>query len=200
MRTLNKDIAMYNDDEDFTENTTGWKILHGGLKKLSNLQDVFRAPPLPALFSIICGTGVQLCGMALITVIFASIGFLSPSNRGEIFIILISCFALMGIFAGYFSLRLYKMFGGEYWKTVTFFTGIFFPGFIFLLFAQINVTIWVLTSAPLLLLIVTFLKLLGIWLGISFPLGLSVAVLNSSFNWRFNWMEKRRIQITYKSQ
>ncbi len=44
--------------------------------------DVFRAPPNSSLLATYVGTGVQIFGMTLVTMIFALLGFLSPANRG----------------------------------------------------------------------------------------------------------------------
>ena len=51
--------------------------------------------------------------MALITMIFALLGFLSPANRGGLMTAMLMMFVFMGLFAGYFSARLYKTFRGE---------------------------------------------------------------------------------------
>jgi transmembrane 9 superfamily protein 2/4 len=72
--------------------------------------DVFRPPANASLLSVYVGTGVQLFGMALVTMIFAVLGFLSPANRGGLMTAMLLLFSFMGIFAGYFSARLYKMF------------------------------------------------------------------------------------------
>ena len=44
--------------------------------------DVFRTPVRAGLLVVYLGTGVQVLGMAVITMAFAVFGFLSPSNRG----------------------------------------------------------------------------------------------------------------------
>lgn len=60
LRTLNKDIAMYNEEDlkEEQEDTTGWKLVHG---------DVFRPPKLGGLLSILLGSGVQFALMILVT-------------------------------------------------------------------------------------------------------------------------------------
>lgn len=62
VRTLRRDIARYNTDENFDTDTleeTGWKLVHG---------DVFRPPRHPRLFSALIGSGIQIFFMALITI------------------------------------------------------------------------------------------------------------------------------------
>lgn len=97
MRTLKKDIALYNEEEmkEDQDDTTGWKLVHG---------DVFRTPKHSSLLCSILGSGVQVLAMTLTTVckssniqksvilqslissstdiVFALIGVLNPSYRG----------------------------------------------------------------------------------------------------------------------
>jgi len=110
MRALHKDLRRYNADpeEKATQpEETGWKLVHG---------DVFRTPPYPSLFSSVVGTGVQIFTMSFLTIIFAALGFLSPANRGALMTTLLLLFVFMGIFAGYYSARCYKMFGETEWQ------------------------------------------------------------------------------------
>ncbi len=90
--------------------------------------DVFRPPAASSLLATFVGTGVQLFGMALVTMIFALLGFLSPANRGGLMTAMLMMFVFMGLFAGYFSARLYKSFRGEEWKRTTLRTAMLFPG------------------------------------------------------------------------
>jgi positive regulator of sigma E activity len=90
--------------------------------------DVFRPPPAASLLATFVGTGVQLFGMALVTMVFALLGFLSPANRGGLMTAMLMMFVFMGLFAGYFSARLYKSFRGEEWKRTTLRTALLFPG------------------------------------------------------------------------
>jgi transmembrane 9 superfamily protein 2/4 len=60
--------------------------------------------------------------------VFAVLGFLSPSNRGALITVIVTFYMLFGYVAGYVSARLYKMFGGEEWKTNIALTSFLFPG------------------------------------------------------------------------
>lgn len=61
----------------------GWKLVHG---------DVFRPPRFGMLLSVLLGNGVQVTAMSFLALIFASFGFLSPSNRGSLMtFVLVSC-------------------------------------------------------------------------------------------------------------
>lgn len=161
MRTLHADFRRYNQVELNEEaEETGWKLVHG---------DVFRPPKAPMLLSVLVGSGVQVFMMSLLTLVFAVLGFLSPANRGGLITALVVLFVSMGMFAGYFSTRLYKKFKGQYWKKNTVMTAIGMPGLIFGLFFLINLFIWGEKSSgavPFL----TLLALVALWMGISVPL------------------------------
>merc|ERR1740138_2008769 len=103
LRTLHRDIVKYNElatTEEIAEET-GWKLVHG---------DVFRKPVHSKLLVACIGCGVQLLGMAIVTLIFAALGFLSPAHRGALMQSMLLVFTFMGIIAGYTASRLYKMF------------------------------------------------------------------------------------------
>lgn len=91
-------------------NETSQAPLRASLCKLQVHGDVFRAPTNSSLLAVYVGTGAQLLGMALVTMIFAVLGFLSPANRGGLMTAMLLLFAFMGIVGGYFSGRLYKRF------------------------------------------------------------------------------------------
>jgi transmembrane 9 superfamily protein 2/4 len=120
LRALHKDISRYNQQEaqeDFQEDF-GWKLVHG---------DIFRTPAYPMLLSIIVGNGSQMFLMASVTILFAALGFLSPSNRGSLATVMIVFYMFFGVVAGFISARLYKMFGGEAWKSNVIGTAFLFP-------------------------------------------------------------------------
>lgn len=111
VRTLRRDIAKYNTDDSVniedTLEETGWKLVHG---------DVFRPPRHPRLFAAVIGSGIQIFFMALITIIIAMLGMLSPSSRGALMTAGIMLYVFMGLIAGYFSARLYKTMKGRNWE------------------------------------------------------------------------------------
>jgi transmembrane 9 superfamily protein 2/4 len=55
--------------------------------------------------------------MTLYTLVFATLGFLSPEHRGNLLIIMVFLFVFMGVFSGYYSARFYKMFGVRFMFT-----------------------------------------------------------------------------------
>ncbi|KAF2920887.1 transmembrane 9 superfamily member 8 [Oryza sativa Japonica Group] len=162
LRTLYRDISRYNqlETEEEAQEETGWKLVHG---------DVFRPPTNSDLLCVYVGTGVQFFGMLLVTMMFAVLGFLSPSNRGGLMTAMLLIWVLMGLFAGYASSRLYKMFKGSEWKSITLKTAFLFPGIAFGIFFVLNALIWGEKSSGAVP-FSTMFALVLLWFGISVPL------------------------------
>lgn len=162
IRTLRRDIAQYNRDEDIedTLEETGWKLVHG---------DVFRPPRYPKLFSALIGTGIQLFFMAFITIGFAMLGMLSPSSRGALMTAVIFLYVFMGLVAGYFAARLYKTMRGSMWKRAAVQTAILYPCIVFGEAFFLNFFIWGKRSSGAVP-FTTMLILVCLWLGIQLPL------------------------------
>lgn len=161
MRTLHADFRKYNQmDPNEEAEETGWKLVHG---------DVFRPPNHRMLLSVLVGSGVQVFGMVLVTMIFAVLGFLSPANRGGLMTAGVVLFVVMGVFAGYFSTRIYKLLKGENWKKSTFTTALLFPGIIFSIFFVLNLIIWGQKSSGAVP-FGTLVAIVALWFGISVPL------------------------------
>ena len=175
LRALKKDIARYNrldtfslDDlsntsatvEDGIQEDSGWKLVHG---------DVFRPPKNPLLLSIFLGNGAQLFFMTAITIVFALLGFLSPSNRGSLGTVMILLYTILGFVGGYVSARVYKSFGGEAWKRNIALTPVMIPGVVFATFFLLNLFLWGQQSSGAVP-FTTMLVIVGIWFMISVPL------------------------------
>ncbi|KAG5101775.1 hypothetical protein JHK84_046744 [Glycine max] len=162
LRTLYRDISKYNqlETQEEAQEETGWKLVHG---------DVFRPPSNSDLLCVYVGTGVQFFGMTLVTMMFAALGFLSPSNRGGLMTAMLLLWVFMGMLAGYASARLYKMFKGTEWKKISFGTAFIFPATAFAVFFVLNALIWGQKSSGAVP-FQTMFALLLLWFGISFPL------------------------------
>ncbi|XP_052776751.1 transmembrane 9 superfamily member 4-like [Mya arenaria] len=162
VRTLRKDIAKYNRDEDLEETMeeSGWKLVHG---------DVFRPPKSNKLLSSLLGAGIQVFCMALITVVFAMFGMLSPASRGALMTAALFLFVFMGLVGGYFAARIYKTMKGAQWKKSALQTATLYPGFIFCICFVLNFFIWGKHSSGAVP-FTTMLALLCMWFGISLPL------------------------------
>ncbi|EHY53706.1 Transmembrane 9 super member 2 [Exophiala dermatitidis] len=177
VRALHKDIARYNrldninlDDlsgtsavEDDIQEDSGWKLVHG---------DVFRSPRHILMLSVLLGNGAQLFVMTGVTVAFAMLGFLSPSNRGWLTSIGLLLYTLFGCIGGYVSARVYKTFGGEKWKLNIMLTPLFVPGIVFGAFFLLNLFVWAKGSSGAVP-FTTMLALIAIWFLISVPLSVA---------------------------
>jgi len=163
MRTLHRDFRRYNeieDDEEAKREETGWKLVH---------TDVFRPPQFPTMLCVMVGTGYQLLGMAITTLFFAVLGFLSPANRGALMLALLLLFVFMGVFAGYGGTRLYMFFSLTNWISFTFWTAVTFPGICFTIFFILNMLVWGEKSTGAVP-FSTLVTLIVLWFGISVPL------------------------------
>jgi len=160
MRTLHADFRRYNQETNEEVEETGWKLVHG---------DGFRPPSRPMLLSVLLGSGVQVFGMTLITMVVAALGFLSPANRGGLISSMVVLFVVMGVFAGYFSTRNFRMLRGNSWKKNTVYTAISFPGIVFGIFFILNMAMRAKGSSGAVP-VLTLLSILVLWTGISTPL------------------------------
>ncbi|RDL35696.1 uncharacterized protein BP5553_06308 [Venustampulla echinocandica] len=175
MRALRKDIQRYNrldsinlDDlsgtsaavEDGVQEDSGWKLVHG---------DVFRTPGSPLLLSVFLGNGAQLFVMTGCTIVFALLGFLSPSNRGSLGTIMVLLYTVLGFIGGYVSARVYKAFSGERWKLNIALTPLLVPGIVFGTFFVLNLFLWANESSGAVP-FTTMLVIVSIWFLISVPL------------------------------
>eukprot|EP00635_Sarcinochrysidales_sp_CCMP3193_P011499 CAMPEP_0118914248 /NCGR_PEP_ID=MMETSP1166-20130328/14670_1 /TAXON_ID=1104430 /ORGANISM="Chrysoreinhardia sp, Strain CCMP3193" /LENGTH=663 /DNA_ID=CAMNT_0006853817 /DNA_START=177 /DNA_END=2168 /DNA_ORIENTATION=- len=169
-RNLRRDISQYNKvglDEDAAveagdpHEETGWKLVH---------QDVFRPPSFaPMLLCVFVGSGVQVFVMALATIIFAAVGFVSPANRGSLMIVMLLLFVCAGSFAGFHCARLYKTFKGQRWQKATFLTAFLFPGICFVIFFGLDLSLAAYESTGAVP-VSTLAAILALWFGISVPL------------------------------
>ncbi|KAI8391495.1 uncharacterized protein BYT42DRAFT_197298 [Radiomyces spectabilis] len=172
LRALHKDISRYNavEVQEDVQEDYGWKLVHG---------DVFRPPTRPMLLSVLVGGGSQLVAIAALTLVFAVLGFLSPSNRGSLATVMVIFFMVFSCISGFVSARIYKMNGGEAWKTNVVMNATLFPGVI--LGSLIGLNFFLIASdssgaVPF----GTMLALIGLWGIIALPL----SVAGSYFGFR----------------
>eukprot|EP00401_Gymnodinium_catenatum_P063668 CAMPEP_0117489398 /NCGR_PEP_ID=MMETSP0784-20121206/17013_1 /TAXON_ID=39447 /ORGANISM="" /LENGTH=638 /DNA_ID=CAMNT_0005284121 /DNA_START=98 /DNA_END=2014 /DNA_ORIENTATION=+ len=164
LRTLHRDITKYNElatTEEIREET-GWKMVHG---------DVFRRPAHSMLLCVSVGSGMQILGMSVVTLVFALFGVLSPARRGALLQCMMLFFTSMGVFAGYCSTRLCKIFEGDAsrWKITTVVTALFYPGIFFSVFFVLNLLIWGQQSSGAVP-FATLSTIVVLWFGVSVPL------------------------------
>ncbi|KAF8906510.1 hypothetical protein CPB84DRAFT_1959938 [Gymnopilus junonius] len=131
VRSVSRDINRYNaiDISEDVQEDWGWKLVHG---------EVFRPPARPLPLSVLVGNGSQLAAMASVTLVFALLGFLSPSNRGSLATVMMVCWSFFGSIGGYVSSRVYTSLGGASRRRNAFLTATALPTFIFIVVFLLN--------------------------------------------------------------
>lgn len=171
LRTVRRDLTKYEEldkeaQAQMTEELSGWKLVVG---------DVFRAPPRAELLSIMVGDGVQIAGMAVVTILFAAFGFMSPASRGMLLSGIILLYLFLGILAGYVAVRVWRTMKGNGdptgWRSIAWRVACFFPGIAFGILTCLNFLLWASKSTGALP-ISLFFVLLALWFCISVPLTL----------------------------
>ncbi|KAG8816109.1 hypothetical protein FRC17_000460, partial [Serendipita sp. 399] len=162
LKSVKGDISRYNAidlDEDVQEDY-GWKLVHG---------EVFRTPKSPILLSVLVGNGTQLCAMIGVTLIFATLGFLSPSNRGALATVMLMSWTFFGVIGGYMATRTYMTMGGTDHRKLIFLTSFLLPTFIFAVVFLMNL-ILVFKESSGAVPFGTMLFIVFLWFAISVPL------------------------------
>jgi len=165
LRILRKDLAAYNavaSDEEVAEmqEETGWKLVYA---------DVFRAPTYARAYAVLHGAGAQFFLLVSLTLAFASLGFLSPSNRGSLLTAIVVFFALSGIIAGYVAARLCKEFKEGAQFQITMAVTLAVPGVFFFVFFVVNAVLWSRQSSGAVP-FGTLVALISLWCLVSAPL------------------------------
>jgi len=148
------------EEEDKEIEEYGWKLVRS---------DVFRPPNYKTFFAVLVGTGVQVLSMCVITMVFAVLGFLSPSNSGSLTTAVLVLFVWFGVAAGYSSSRIYLMFNGQHRTRNTLVTAFFFPGTVLSIIIFLNFFLWYKGSSGALP-FTTILGIFALWFCISVPL------------------------------
>ncbi|KAB2610759.1 phagocytic receptor 1a [Pyrus ussuriensis x Pyrus communis] len=169
LRTVRRDLTRYEEldkesQAQMNEELSGWKLVVG---------DVFREPDSPKLLCVMVGDGVQITGMAVVTIIFAAFGFMSPASRGMLLTGMIILYLFLGIVAGYVAVRMWRTIKGtsEGWRSVSWFVACFFPGIVFVILTILNFILWGSKSTGALPISLYFI-LISLWFCISVPLTL----------------------------
>ncbi|KAM7269902.1 hypothetical protein ACFE04_029116 [Oxalis oulophora] len=167
LRTVRRDLTRYEEldkesQAQMNEELSGWKLVVG---------DVFREPENPKLLCVMVGDGVQITGMAVVTIVFAALGFMSPASRGMLLTGMILLYLFLGIVSGYVGVRMWVTFKGtsEGWKSLCWSVACFFPGIVFIILTALNFLLWGSKSTGAIPLSLYF-ALLSLWFCISVPL------------------------------
>lgn len=169
--TLRSDIVKYNEvnlDDDVAYES-GWKLVYG---------DVFRSPKNRMLLSIIVGSGTQILCMIIITIFFALLGLLSPSNRGALSTFMFIVFIFSGIVSSYVSGYIYRFLGGENWKLNMLLTPVLVPGILFGVFVLLNFLLIGVNSSGAIP-VGTMIAIIAIWFSVSLPLSIMGSIWQS---------------------
>ncbi|KAJ1383865.1 Nonaspanin [Sesbania bispinosa] len=169
LRTVRRDLTRYEEldkeaQAQMNEELSGWKLVVG---------DVFREPDSSKLLCVMVGDGVQILGMAAVTIVFAALGFMSPASRGMLLTGMIILYLFLGIAAGYVSVRLWRTMKGttEGWRSVSWSAACFFPGIAFIILTGLNFLLWGSKSTGAIPISLYF-ELFFLWFCISVPLTL----------------------------
>lgn len=169
LRTVRRDLTKYEEldkeaQAQMTEELSGWKLVVG---------DVFRAPAHTSLLCVMVGDGVQITGMAIVTILFAAFGFMSPASRGMLLTGMVLLYLFLGIAAGYVASRLWRTLKGDPkgWRSISWKVACFFPGITFSVLTVLNSLLWAYGSTGAIPISLFFI-LLALWFCISVPLTL----------------------------
>ncbi|XP_075492533.1 transmembrane 9 superfamily member 12-like [Primulina tabacum] len=176
LRTVRRDLTRYEEldkeaQAQMNEELSGWKLVVG---------DVFREPNYSKLLCVMVGDGVQITGMAAVTIVFAALGFMSPASRGMLLTGMILLYLFLGIAAGYVGVRMWRTLKGtsEGWRSVSWLISCFFPGIVFVILTILNFILWGSNSTGAIPISLYFI-LLSLWFCISVPLTLLGGLLGT---------------------
>ncbi|KAF3628735.1 Transmembrane 9 superfamily member 11 [Capsicum annuum] len=170
LRTIRRDLARYEEIDkeaqaQINEELSGWKLVVG---------EVFRIPENSGLLSMMVADGCRILGMAIVTILFAALGFMSPASRGTLITGMLMFYVFLGIIAGYVAVWLMKTLNAgntNGWLSVSWRVSCFFPGIAFLILTVLNFLLWGSQSTGAIP-FTTYIVLLMLWFCISVPLTL----------------------------
>lgn len=170
-RALKSDIVKYNEVnlDDEVADESGWKLVHA---------DVFRPPQNKMMLCVLVGSGVQVFLMAFVTIAFAMMGLLSPSNRGLLATCMFVLYMFFSFFAAGVSSYLYRFFGGENWKLNMILTPTVVPGALFGVFVFLNFFLIGVQSSGAVP-IGTMFAIILLWFVLSIPLSVAGSIVSA---------------------
>lgn len=166
IRTVRKDLAKYEalvvEGNTDLKDEAGWKLVTG---------DAFRAPNNSHRFAVQIGSGVQIICTWVVTLLLATLGFLSPASRGALLTTTMVLYVWLALCAGVASVYVWGMLERTYvgWPSVCGWVSIYYPGITMLIFTILNLIIkhtGTLGAVP----IGTYFSIVAVWFLISIPL------------------------------
>lgn len=168
MRILKNDFSRYMDvDEDeLTEEETGWKMING---------DVFRPPSNISFFSACVGAGAQIFLTAFVLLCAVVLEVFKATRRGALLTACIMIYSMCGFFGGFVSGRLFKQLKGSNWVFNVIITAMIFPVPLFVVFSWVN-SIAATSNSTAALPFTTIMLIASIFVFVHFPLTVVGAV------------------------
>ncbi|KAJ9528482.1 hypothetical protein QJQ45_020540 [Haematococcus lacustris] len=139
VRTVRRDLAKYEQlvieggNMDAREES-GWKLVTG---------DVFRAPLKSKTLAVQVGSGVQILSTSAVSMLLASLGFLSPAARGALLTTTMVLYVLLALLAGAAAVYCWGAMERSYngWHSVCGMVAVYYPGIIMGIFTLLNLAI-----------------------------------------------------------
>lgn len=166
IRTVRKDLAKYEslvvDGNVDMKDEAGWKLVTG---------DVFRSPRNSHRFAVQVGSGVQIICTWVVTLLLATLGFLSPASRGALLTTTMVLYVWLALVAGFAAVYMWGLMERTYvgWPSVCGWVSIYYPGITMLIFTVLNIVIkhtGTLGAVP----IGTYFSIVAVWFLVSIPL------------------------------
>jgi hypothetical protein len=177
MRILKKDFSRYMevDEDELTEEETGWKMIHG---------DVFRAPTNLNVFVAMIGAGAQIFTTITILLLCVLVGVFKATKRGAILTAVIVIYAMSGLAGGATAGRIFKQLKGKNWVWNVVLTATMFPVPLGIVFSWVNTIAWNSNSTAALP-VTTIVLMLAILLFVHFPLTVVGAIVGRNVTSEF---------------
>jgi hypothetical protein len=177
MRILKKDFSKYMevDEDELTEDESGWKMIHG---------DVFRSPQLLNLFAAFIGSGAQIFSTVLLLLVCVLLGVFKATKRGALLTAVILIYALCGVMGGIVAGRIFKQLKGRSWVWNVVLTASVFPIPLGLVFSWVNTVAWNKNSTAALP-FTTIILMFAIFLFVHFPLTVVGAIVGRNITSEF---------------
>lgn len=177
MRILKNDFSrlMEVDEDEISEEETGWKMIHG---------DVFRSPAMLSVFCAVVGAGAQIFCTVLLNLCCVLLGVLDPTKRGALLTAMILTYATCGVVGGLVACGLYRQLKGANWVWTCVLTACMMPVPLALVFVVLNSIAWSSNSTAALPL-TTIMLMLSIMLFVHLPLTVVGAVVGKNATTEF---------------
>ncbi|KAG1662997.1 hypothetical protein FOA52_000568 [Chlamydomonas sp. UWO 241] len=166
IRTVRRDLAKYEqlvmDTSMDRGEESGWKLVKG---------DAFRPPAGSRMLAVAVGSGVQIILTTAISLLLATLGFLSPAARGALLTTSMVLYVWLAFVAGFAAVLTWGMVERSYngWPTVCARTSVTAPGIVMAIFTLLNMVIHH-TGTTGAVPVGMYFALVLVWFAVSIPL------------------------------